>query len=120
MPNAAEPVMEDTKGDRCPRCLQTVPPKASRCPGCGQPIGSMRSLAFAIGIAGLLVLVFAMIVMFRLAGETACATNGKSLARIGGACFSLPTPVCGRISSRLGKRVPDPSAGLHKTHPSLN
>src|ERR1017187_7136286 len=66
MPNAAEPVMEDTKGDRCPRCLQTVPPKASRCPGCGQPIGSMRSLAFAIGIAGLVVLVFAMIVMYRL------------------------------------------------------
>ena len=58
--------MEDTKGDRCPRCLQTVPPKASRCPDCGQPIRSMRSLTFAIGIAGLLVLVFAMIVMYQL------------------------------------------------------
>ena len=66
MPDAAEPVTEDTKGDRCPRCLQTVPPKASHCPGCGQPIRSMRSLTFAIGIAGLLVLVFAMIVMYQL------------------------------------------------------
>jgi hypothetical protein len=35
-----------------------------------------------------------------LAGETACATNDKSFACIGGACFSLPTPACGRIFSR--------------------
>src|ERR1019366_4535833 len=34
------------------------------------------------------------------AGETACATNGKSFACIGGACFSLPTPACGRIPSQ--------------------
>src|ERR1035441_10875350 len=37
----------------------------------------------------------------RYAGETACATNGKSFAWIGGACFSLPTPACGRIFSQL-------------------
>src|ERR1017187_5758305 len=66
MPDGAQPVMEDTKGDRCPRCLQAVPPKARRCPGCGQPIHSGRPLIFAIGIAGLLVLVFAMLVMYRL------------------------------------------------------
>src|ERR1035441_3036733 len=35
------------------------------------------------------------------AGENACATNGRSFARIGGAGFSLPTPACGRISSQL-------------------
>jgi hypothetical protein len=35
-----------------------------------------------------------------LAGETACATTGKSFACIGGACFSLPTPACGRIFSQ--------------------
>jgi hypothetical protein len=67
MPDAAEPVPENTKGDRCPRCLQTVPPRASRCPGCGQPIHSTRPLIFAIGIAGLLVLVFATLVMYRMA-----------------------------------------------------
>src|SRR5450759_5348107 len=32
------------------------------------------------------------------AGETACATNGNSFARSGGACFSLPTPACGRAA----------------------
>ena len=37
----------------------------------------------------------------RYAGETACATTGKSFACIGGACFSLPTPACGRIFSHL-------------------
>src|ERR1035441_4655494 len=39
--------------------------------------------------------------IMRFAGGTACATNGKSLACIGGACFSLPTPACGRIFSQL-------------------
>ena len=65
MPDAAEPVIENTEGDHCPRCLQTVPRKASRCPNCGQPIRSVRGLTLAIGIAGLLVLVFAMIVMYQ-------------------------------------------------------
>ena len=37
----------------------------------------------------------------QLAGGTACGTTGKSFTRIGGACFSLPTPACGRISSHL-------------------
>jgi hypothetical protein len=37
----------------------------------------------------------------RHAGETACGTIGKSFACIGGACFSLPTPACGRILSQL-------------------
>src|ERR1035441_10393561 len=36
----------------------------------------------------------------RLADESACPTTGKSFACIGGACFSLPTPACGRISSQ--------------------
>ena len=67
MPDAAEVVVENPKEDRCPRCLQTVPPKTSHCPGCGQPIRSTRSLILAIGFAGLLVLVFAMLVMYRLA-----------------------------------------------------
>jgi hypothetical protein len=66
MPDAAEPVIENTEGDHCPRCLQTVPRKASRCPNCGQPIRSTRSLILAIGIAGLLVLLFAMLVMYKV------------------------------------------------------
>ena len=37
----------------------------------------------------------------QFAGGTACATTGNSFACIGGACFSLPTPACGRISSHL-------------------
>src|ERR1035441_8115915 len=37
----------------------------------------------------------------RYAGETACATKGKSFACIGGTGFSLSTPACGRISFHL-------------------
>jgi hypothetical protein len=37
----------------------------------------------------------------RYAGETACATNGKSFARTGGTGFSLSTPACGRIFSHV-------------------
>src|ERR1035441_2981934 len=43
----------------------------------------------------------------RLAGETACATNGKSFACKGGAGFSLGsplgTPACGRIFSGFSR-----------------
>jgi hypothetical protein len=41
----------------------------SRCPDCGQPIHfhSLRLLPFAIGTAGLLLLVFVMLVMYRMA-----------------------------------------------------
>ena len=42
----------------------------------------------------------------RYADENACATTGESLACLDGACFSLPAPACGRISSRL-LREPD-------------
>jgi hypothetical protein len=42
-----------------------------------------------------------LLAALRRADETACATTGKSFACIGGACFSLPTPACGRISSHL-------------------
>ena len=93
MPDAAEPVTEDTKGDRCPRCLQTVPSKASHCPGCGQPIRSMRSLTLAIGIAGLLVLVFAMIVMYQVVANEDAANT--------------PTPVKENTAPRE-ELLPDP------------
>jgi hypothetical protein len=74
MPDAAQPVMEDPKGERCPRCLQNVSAGASRCPNCGQPIHSIRSLLVAIGIAGLLVLVFVMLVMYKvMANEDAAS-----------------------------------------------
>src|ERR1017187_5827624 len=42
----------------------------------------------------------------QFAGETACATSGKSVARMGGAGFSLPTPACGRIFSHLRRSSP--------------
>jgi hypothetical protein len=75
MPDAAQPVIEDTKGDRCPRCLQTVPRKASRCPGCGQPIHSTRPLILTIGIAGVLVLLFAMLVMYKVMANEEAANS---------------------------------------------
>ena len=58
-------LVDDLKGELCSRCLQPVPPKASRCPSCRQPVHSLRLLMLAIGAAGLLVLVFALLVMFR-------------------------------------------------------
>ena len=74
MPDAAQPVVVDPKGRHCPRCLQAVPPRASRCPGCGQPVHSTRLLTFAIGIIGLFVLLFAMLVMYKLANDEEAAT----------------------------------------------
>jgi predicted amidophosphoribosyltransferase len=67
MPDAAQPILQDPKTDRCPRCLEPLPVRASRCPNCGQPIHSRRLLPLAIGIAGLFALLFAMLLMYRMA-----------------------------------------------------
>jgi hypothetical protein len=66
MQHAAEPVLEDRKADHCLRCLDPLPPKVPRCPGCGHPVRTLRLLPFVIGTVGLLVLVFAVLVMYRL------------------------------------------------------
>ena len=69
MPDDAQPANADPKAERCPRCVLVLPPKASRCPYCGQPIHSMRFLPFVIGIAGLMALVFAALVMYKMAAN---------------------------------------------------
>jgi len=56
----------DLKEHHCPRCLQAVPPKSARCPGCGQPIQtSSRALRLVIGFAGLIALLFAVALMYQ-------------------------------------------------------
>ena len=68
MSDAVQPILEHLNAERCPRCLQPVPPKAYRCPGCRQPIHSLRFLRlvpFAIGVAGLLAMAFVMLVLYR-------------------------------------------------------
>ena len=66
MANAAQPTLPNPKADRCPRCLQPVPPKVERCPACFHPIQSFRLLPWLIAAAGLLALVFAVVVMYRM------------------------------------------------------
>jgi hypothetical protein len=51
------------------------------------------------------------------AGETACATNGKFVSCIDGACFSLPTPACGRIFFQL-LTVVGPEGSSRGTEPA--
>lgn len=66
MEDTAEPGLEGAAVARCPRCLQPVSAKATRCPECFQPIRSHRRLPLVIGVAGLLVMLFAVLVMFRM------------------------------------------------------
>jgi hypothetical protein len=74
MPEDVQPILEDLKTDRCPRCLQPVPPQASHCPDCRQPIHSMHLLPFAIGAAGLILMMFVMLVMYRSVRNEDAAT----------------------------------------------
>jgi hypothetical protein len=39
----------------------------SRCPACGLPVHSLRTLFFVVGIAGVFVLLFVVLLMFKLA-----------------------------------------------------
>ena len=66
MEDAVQPSLEDLRVERCARCLQPVPPGSSRCPGCRQPIHRLRVPPLALGAAGLLALVLALFVAFRL------------------------------------------------------
>jgi len=50
--------------DRCTRCLQPVPRRASRCPGCGHPHNSRRYVPLLIGLAGICALAFVMVLMY--------------------------------------------------------
>jgi len=66
MEDAGQPSLEDLRVVRCPRCLQPVPPKATACPDCRLPIQRLRILPWAMGAAGLLMLMFALLVLFRM------------------------------------------------------
>ena len=58
----------DSKGERCSRCLQPVPAKAARCPHCRVPVQKSSSLLGVIlGVAGLIVLLFAIALMYQTA-----------------------------------------------------
>ena len=66
MQDAIEPSSAELVVERCPRCLLPVPPKVPNCPDCRYPIHPLRLLPFAIGGAGLLVLLFVLVVAFRV------------------------------------------------------
>ncbi|MCU1236209.1 MAG: hypothetical protein JWP63_4176 [Candidatus Solibacter sp.] len=60
--------------DNCTRCLQPVPVRAARCPGCGQPHQNRRWIPLAIGTAGVFALVFVMLLMYYAAWKADLAT----------------------------------------------
>jgi hypothetical protein len=112
MKDAVEPVLLDATDDRCPRCLQPVPHKAPRCPGCGQPIRTMRMLPFAIGAAGLLALVFAVLLMYRVASNedaaNAPAPPDPAAAEKQQELFPRPTPTTSKASEPAKPEKPPP------------
>jgi predicted amidophosphoribosyltransferase len=68
--------------DRCSRCLQPVPRKAARCPGCGHPASSFRHLPLLIGVTGVFALVFVVAIMY-FAVRRADLQNAPPLQDIG-------------------------------------
>ena len=78
--------------DKCHRCLEPVPAKASRCPGCGEPIhksGSVRKLLAVLGIVMFLVIAA---VAFRLMQTSGAPSAGDDLAQRPGAPDTPPPP----------------------------
>jgi hypothetical protein len=66
MEDGAPQSLEDVRVEFCPRCLQAVPRRASRCPACRQPIHGIRVLPYAAGAVSLLILAVALFVMFQV------------------------------------------------------
>jgi hypothetical protein len=110
MQSVAEPILQDLKAECCSRCLQPVPVEAPRCPRCGQPIGSKRVLPLAIGVAGLLALVFAVFLMYRMVSneDAAKAPPPPDPAATQQQLFPDPPPANSKASepARPEKRPP--------------
>ena len=64
-----QPVSQESR-DICHRCLQPVPPKAARCPHCGDRLQRTRYVPFLLGIGGLLALVFVVFIMIKVIRDT--------------------------------------------------
>jgi hypothetical protein len=47
----------ETHPELCHRCLQPVPPKAQRCPHCGDPLAHKVNFPLLLGMFGLLMVV---------------------------------------------------------------
>ena len=93
MQPAVQQAVHDPKAERCPRCLQPVPPRVSRCPGCRQPVHSLRSLPLVIGAACLLALLFVVLLMYRMMRNEDAA--------------NAPVPV-DEVAAEQQKLFPDP------------
>lgn len=52
--------------DICHRCLQPVPPKAARCPRCGEPLHRSSNVRVVLGVLGLVLFLAIALVAFRL------------------------------------------------------
>ena len=48
----------------CPRCRGAVARNAKSCPACGERLAFMRRVPIFVGIAGVLALIFAAVMMF--------------------------------------------------------
>ncbi|MGP8243899.1 MAG: hypothetical protein ACLQVN_05195 [Bryobacteraceae bacterium] len=47
---------ENVKGTVCERCMMPIPPKAPRCPSCGQPVTNPHLFLYAVVVFALLAL----------------------------------------------------------------
>ena len=62
--------MEETqtqkRADVCQRCLEPVPPKAARCPRCGEPIHRPANIRLILGVFGLVMFLAVVLLAIRL------------------------------------------------------
>lgn len=52
--------------NKCHRCLEAVPPKAARCPHCGEPVHKSHNIRKLLAVFGLLMFLVVAAVAFRL------------------------------------------------------
>lgn len=69
VPRAMDEAKTEPRADVCSRCFQPVPPKAARCPRCGEPMRKPPNIRLLLAVFGLLmfvaIAVFAVTLMRR-------------------------------------------------------
>lgn len=86
-PETMETAPAGKRGDYCDRCLEPAPPKAARCPRCGEPIhrsGNIRKILAFFGLFMFLVVAVVAFRMMQTAGPGSTAATEQQTQQRGG------------------------------------
>lgn len=82
----------ESRIDKCHRCLEPVPPKVARCPGCGEPIHKSANIRKFLAVLGIAMFLVVAAVAYRLMQTSGAPSAAADEVRRPGAPDTPPPP----------------------------